>query len=61
VTARLDAATVIREGQDAELWVDTRAIHVFDPANGQNITLEAREKSGRGNGGATAGSGTPAS
>ena len=41
VTARLDAATAIREGQDAELWVDVRGLHVFDPANGQNITLEA--------------------
>jgi multiple sugar transport system ATP-binding protein len=61
VTARLDAATTIREGQDAELWVDTRAIHVFDPANGQNITLEAREKSGNANGGGAAGSSAPTS
>ena len=33
VVARLDAATGIREGQDAELWVDTRAMHVFDPSS----------------------------
>jgi multiple sugar transport system ATP-binding protein len=44
VTARLDAATTIREGQSARLWVDVRALHVFDPSNGRNITLEARDK-----------------
>ncbi len=41
VVARLDAATGVREGQDAELWVDARAIHVFDPATGRNISLGA--------------------
>ncbi|HEV2451480.1 MAG TPA: sn-glycerol-3-phosphate ABC transporter ATP-binding protein UgpC [Streptosporangiaceae bacterium] len=46
VTARLDPATTIREGQDAELWADTRALHVFDPANGRNIALEAQEVAG---------------
>jgi multiple sugar transport system ATP-binding protein len=39
VVARLDAATRISEGQDAELWVDARAIHVFDPASGRNLSL----------------------
>jgi len=39
VTARLDAATRIREGDEAELWVDVRKIHVFDPAKGTNLTL----------------------
>jgi multiple sugar transport system ATP-binding protein len=39
IVARLDAATHISEGQDAELWVDTRAIHVFDPASGRNLSL----------------------
>ncbi len=41
VVARLDAATRITEGQDAEIWVDARSIHVFDPATGQNISLAA--------------------
>jgi multiple sugar transport system ATP-binding protein len=39
VVARLDAATQIREGETAELWADTRAIHIFDPADGRNLTL----------------------
>src|SRR6266487_3529449 len=39
VTARLDAATRIGEGDEAELWVDVRKIHVFDPAKGTNLTL----------------------
>ncbi|MGH3253216.1 MAG: ABC transporter ATP-binding protein [Trebonia sp.] len=41
VTARLDAATRVREGVDAELWADGAAIHVFDPATGRNLTLAA--------------------
>jgi multiple sugar transport system ATP-binding protein len=39
VTARLDAATGIREGQDAELWADLRPLHVFDPQTGRNLAL----------------------
>jgi len=45
VTARLDSATQVREGQEAELWVDTRAMHVFDPQTGRNYTKEAQEDS----------------
>ncbi len=51
VTARLDAATQVREGEDAELWVDVQQIHVFDPASGENIAL-------RGGGGGPGGGGT---
>ncbi len=40
VTARLDAATQIREGENAELWADVRTMHVFDPKSGQNLSLE---------------------
>jgi len=39
IVARLDAATGIREGHDAELWVDGRSMHVFDPASGRNLSL----------------------
>jgi multiple sugar transport system ATP-binding protein len=40
VVARIDPATQLAEGQNAELWVDLRAIHVFDPSTGRNLTLE---------------------
>ncbi len=39
VVARLDAATRVREGAEAELWADARALHVFDPATGRNLSL----------------------
>jgi multiple sugar transport system ATP-binding protein len=41
VTARLDASTQVREGDNAELWADVRAMHIFDPQSGKNLTLEA--------------------
>jgi multiple sugar transport system ATP-binding protein len=49
IVARLDAATRVREGQDAELWVDGRALHVFDPATGRNLSVTS------GGGGASGG------
>jgi multiple sugar transport system ATP-binding protein len=39
VVARLDAASGIKEGSDAELWADARAIHLFDPQSGANVGL----------------------
>jgi multiple sugar transport system ATP-binding protein len=39
VTARLDAVTRIKEGENAELWADVRTMHVFDPETGENLTL----------------------
>jgi multiple sugar transport system ATP-binding protein len=39
VVARLDPATTITEGQNTELWVDVRAVHVFDPKTGRNLTV----------------------
>ena len=48
VVARLDAATGIREGQQAELWVDARAMHIFDPATGRNLSLAAQAGDGGG-------------
>jgi len=38
IVARLAAETNVREGEAAELWADTRAIHVFDPSTGENLT-----------------------
>src|SRR5690348_6494579 len=48
VVARLDPATRVHEGQDAELWVDVRKLHVFDPATGRNLSLAARDDAGAG-------------
>jgi multiple sugar transport system ATP-binding protein len=50
VVARLDPATRISEGEDALLWADVRALHVFDPATGRNLSLAA-EAAGREQGG----------
>jgi multiple sugar transport system ATP-binding protein len=52
VTARLDPAARVREGQDVELWVDLRPMHVFNPATGENLALGAG-----GTGGSTVGGG----
>jgi multiple sugar transport system ATP-binding protein len=38
VVARLDAATRVREGEQAELWADTRKFHVFDAESGASLT-----------------------
>ncbi|HMD95209.1 MAG TPA: hypothetical protein VKG80_21460, partial [Trebonia sp.] len=50
IVARLDAATRVREGAEAELWVDARAIHVFDPASGRNLSLGDGDGDGDGRG-----------
>ncbi len=42
VVARLDAATTVREGENAELWADVRKIHVFDPGSGKSLTSGRR-------------------
>ncbi|MBD3923018.1 sn-glycerol-3-phosphate ABC transporter ATP-binding protein UgpC [Nocardioides cavernae] len=37
----LDGASRISEGDDATIWVDARKIHLFDPATGDNLTMDA--------------------
>ncbi|NHC44830.1 ABC transporter ATP-binding protein [Motilibacter aurantiacus] len=37
----IDAMSRLREGREAEFWVDTRKAHVFDPATGENLTRDA--------------------
>ncbi|MFD9220569.1 ABC transporter ATP-binding protein [Streptomyces sp. NPDC060064] len=44
IVTRLSTGTQVREGSQAELWVDTSRIHVFDPRTGANLTH--RENSG---------------
>ncbi|WP_214404510.1 ABC transporter ATP-binding protein [Pseudonocardia lacus] len=36
----IDASSRLREGRDAEFWVDTRKAHVFDPESGENLTRD---------------------
>ena len=37
----IDAASRIRAGRKAEIWVDTRKMHLFDPKTGENLTRDA--------------------
>ena len=37
VVARLDAASKVQRGDDAELWLDARRIVLFDPQTGRNL------------------------
>ncbi|MFB0835864.1 ABC transporter ATP-binding protein [Arthrobacter halodurans] len=41
VVVTLDAASRIRGGHPAELWLDTRRLHIFDPSSGDNLTRDA--------------------
>jgi len=42
----LDGASRISEGQEAEIWVDGSKMHLFDPATGDNLTVD-RDNAGR--------------
>ncbi|MET0740620.1 MAG: ABC transporter, partial [Candidatus Nanopelagicales bacterium] len=35
----LDPMSRVRDGDDANLWVDPRHMHLFDPRTGENLTL----------------------
>jgi multiple sugar transport system ATP-binding protein len=37
LTARLDAASKVKQGQETELWFNTEHIHLFDPESGQTL------------------------
>jgi multiple sugar transport system ATP-binding protein len=38
ITARLAPESQVKEGEEAELWVDCSAIHLFDPQSGARLT-----------------------
>jgi multiple sugar transport system ATP-binding protein len=38
ITARLDAASKVKQGEEAELWVDATKLHLFDPEDGRSLT-----------------------
>ncbi|MEO9325689.1 sn-glycerol-3-phosphate ABC transporter ATP-binding protein UgpC [Nocardioides sp. C4-1] len=42
----LDGASSIAEGDEAEIWVNTAKIHLFDPQTGENLTVD-HQKAGR--------------
>jgi multiple sugar transport system ATP-binding protein len=54
IVARLEPASQVRVGQEAELWVDASKLHLFDPEDGRNLTTDAQGPSavdGQGGGG----------
>jgi multiple sugar transport system ATP-binding protein len=36
----LDGSSTISEGDQAEIWVDAAKMHLFDPATGENLTVD---------------------
>jgi multiple sugar transport system ATP-binding protein len=42
----LDGVSRIKEGEEAEIWVDGSKMHLFDPATGENLTVD-RDHAGR--------------
>jgi multiple sugar transport system ATP-binding protein len=36
----LDSSSRVKEGDEAEIWVDSSKIHLFDPASGENLTVD---------------------
>jgi multiple sugar transport system ATP-binding protein len=41
IVARLDPASGISQGQEAELWVDATRLQLFDPDDGRNLMVDA--------------------
>jgi multiple sugar transport system ATP-binding protein len=42
IVARLDPASQVQQGQEAELWVDATQLQVFDPDDGRNLMVDAK-------------------
>ena len=40
LVASIDSASQIKEGEEAELYIDTAKMHLFDPGSGENLTRE---------------------
>jgi multiple sugar transport system ATP-binding protein len=43
LVARLDASSGVRQGQEAELWLDVSKLHFFDLDSGRSLTAETRD------------------
>ena len=37
IVARLDPTSKVKRGEEAELWVDTAKLHLFDPESGESL------------------------
>jgi multiple sugar transport system ATP-binding protein len=44
VIARLSAESGVRQGHEAELWVDVSKLHFFDAESGRSLTAETHER-----------------
>jgi multiple sugar transport system ATP-binding protein len=42
IVARLDATSTVKEGVEAEIWLDARKIHLFDPETGEALARPPR-------------------
>ena len=40
IVARLEPASRVRQGGEAEIWVDAERLHLFDPDSGASLTAE---------------------
>jgi len=40
IVARLDPASEVKQGQEAELWVDATRLQLFDPGDGRNLMVD---------------------
>ena len=40
IVARLDPASEVKQGQEAELWVDATRLQLFDPKDGRNLMVD---------------------
>ena len=43
IVARLDVASRVRHGEEAELWLDVSKLHFFDLDSGRSLTAGTRE------------------
>ena len=56
----LDPTSRVRPGSKADLWFDTERVHVFDPATGENLTLNRDRTAGDGEAAGVSGTEPPA-
>jgi multiple sugar transport system ATP-binding protein len=56
IVARLDPQSQVRVGEEAELWVDAGAVHLFDPTDGRSLTSDEKAPAAVGGGQSSLGS-----